>query len=143
MDNDYIATLNNEEKIIFIKLFCKMIKADGVIDTAELDFLNIITRRFGVEKAIVVDIVKTVSKIDYIVEAQKITNRQHALELIKELCVLANIDQSMDDTELNIIADIAEAMNIEEQKVIAINRFVLDSLILNKVGQHILEKSNG
>jgi hypothetical protein len=49
----------------------------------------------------------------------------------------------MDETELDIIADIAEAMNIEEQKVIAINRFVLDSLILNKVGQNILEKTNG
>ena len=44
---------------------------------------------------------------------------------------------------MDIIADVAEAMNIEEQKVIAINRFVLDSLILNKVGQSILEKAHG
>jgi len=143
MDNDYIATLNYEEKLVFIKCFCKMIKADGVIDAAELDFLNIIARRFGVEKTLVLDIVKSVANINYIAEARKITNRQHALELIKELCVLANIDQSMDDAELDIIADVAEAMNIEEQKVIAINRFVLDSLILNKVGQSILEKAHG
>ena len=143
MDNDYIATLSYEEKLVFIKSFCKMIKADGVIDAAELDFLNIIARRFGVEKAIVIDIVKSVGNLDYIAEARKITNRQHALELIKELCVLANIDHNMDETELDIIADIAEAMNIEEQKIIAINRFVLDSLILNKVGQNILEKTNG
>jgi len=143
MDNDYIATLSYEEKLVFIKCFCKMIKADGIIDAAELDFLNVIARRFGVEKAIVVDIVKSVANNDYIAEARKITNRKHALELIKELCVLANIDHNMDETELDIIADVAEAMNVEEQKVIAINRFVLDSLILNKVGQNILEKANG
>ncbi len=143
MDNDYIATLSYEEKLVFIKCFCKMIKADGIIDAAELDFLNVIARRFGVEKTIVVDIVKSVANTDYIAEARKITNRQHALELIKELCVLANIDHDMDETELDIIADVAEAMNVEEQKVIAINRFVLDSLILNKVGQNILEKANG
>lgn len=143
MDNDYIATLNYEEKLIFIKLFCKMIKADGVIEASELDFLNVIAKHFGVEKTIVVDIVKSVDNIDYIAESKKITNRHHALELIKELCVLANIDQSMDEAELDIIADVAEAMNIEEQKVIAINRFVLDSLILNKVGQSILEKAHG
>ena len=143
MDNDYIATLSYEEKLVFIKLFCKMIKADGVIEASELDFLNVIAKHFGIEKATVVDIVKSIGNIDYIAEARKITNRQHALELIKELCVLANIDQSIDDAELDIIADVAEAMNIEEQKVIAINRFVLDSLILNKVGQNILEKAHG
>ena len=50
MDNDYIATLNYEEKLIFIKLFCKMIKADGVIEASELDFLNVIAKHLALKK---------------------------------------------------------------------------------------------
>ena len=30
MDNDYITALSYDEKLVFIKMFCKLIKADGV-----------------------------------------------------------------------------------------------------------------
>ena len=142
MDNDYINDLNNEEKMVFMKMFCKLIKADEVVDNSELEFLNVISSRFGIDKNVVVDIIHNLDAVDYIEEAKKITNRQHALELIKELCVLANIDESLDNNELNIIVNIAEALDIEYDKLVLINRWVLDSLILNKAGNIIMEKNN-
>ena len=39
MDNDYIKTLSNEEKLIFLKIFCCLIRADSNIDAEEITFL--------------------------------------------------------------------------------------------------------
>lgn len=44
--------------------------------------------------------------------------------------------------DLDIIINIAEAMGIEEEKLILINRWVLDSIILNKIGRLVMEKDN-
>ena len=78
----------------------------------------------------------------FIEEAKKITERTKALQLIKELCLLANIDKDLSDGELDIIIDVAEATNIEQDKVIQINRWVLNNLVLAKVGRIILEEDN-
>ncbi len=143
MDELYIQSMDYEEKLVFLKIFCKVIKADGSVDSEEINFLKMIASRYGIDNNRVVEIIKSASTIDYISEAHKIKNRQHALELVKELCVLANIDEGLEDTELDIIIDVARAMGVEDEKVILINRWVLDSLILNKTGQIIMEKDNG
>src|SRR5574344_128186 len=126
MDDDYIKELNSEEKLAFLKIFCKMIKSDGSIDSEEVAFLKMIASRYGVDNASIVEIVKSTNLIDLSAEAHKITKRSHALELIKELCVLANVDNDLDDSELDIIIDLAREMNIEDEKVVLINRWVLD-----------------
>lgn len=142
MDDQYIKTLSSEEKIIFLKVFCAMVRADGVIDNDEINFLKLISARYGVDNATVVQIIKNAVNVDYIAEVRKITDRRHALQLIKELCVLANIDEDLHDKELDIIVDAAKAMNIEDDKVVLINRYVLDSLILSKTGKIILEEND-
>ena len=143
MDEDYIKTLSNEEKMIFLKVFCAMVRADGVIDAEEVNFLKDISLRYGVESSVMVEIIRNAAGINYVEEAGKITNRQHALQLVKELCVLANIDEDLHDNELDIIIDVARVMGIEDEKVVLINRWVLDSFILSKTGQIILEQNNG
>lgn len=141
MDDDYIKTLDYEEKIVFLKIFCAMVRADGVIDAEEIKFLKMISKRYGIDNSTIVDIIKNTADIDYVTEARKITNRQHALQLVKELCVLANIDQNLHDNELDVVIDVARSMGIEDDKIILINRYVLDSLILTRTGQIILEEN--
>lgn len=143
MDEEYISSLSETEKLAFLKIFCKLIKADGNIDSEEVNFLKMIASRYGVSNAKMVEIIKNADNIDYMTEAHSISSRQHALELIKELCVLANIDEDLHDKELDIIIDIARVLGVEDEKVILINRWVLDSLILNKTGRIIMEKDNG
>ena len=58
------------------------------------------------------------------------------------MCVLSNIDDNIEDSELDMIIDVAEAMNIEDEKVLLINRWVLDSAIVLKTGQIIMERSD-
>lgn len=143
MGDEYIQTLSNEEKLIFLKLFCVLIKADGQIDNEEIDFLKIVAKRYGVDNNTIVQIIKNTNSVNYESEARKITNRSHALELLKELCFLSNIDDNLHDNELNALIGISRAMNIEDEKLILINRFVLDTAILEKTGRIIMEKDNG
>ena len=143
MDDAYIRTLSLDEKLAFLKIFCKLIKADGSIDAEEISFLKSMAARYGVDNATMVGIIKSADSIDCMTEARHITNRQHALELIKELCFLANIDDDLDDNELDIVIDVARVMGVEDDRVVLINRWVLDTLILNKTGNVILERDNG
>lgn len=143
MDEEYIQTLSYDEKIIFLKLLCKIIKADGVIDNEEIAFLKMVAARYGIDNNTMISIIKSADSINGPAEASKIKNRQHALQLIKELCVLANIDEDLHDTELDIIIDAARAMNVEDERIILINRWVLDSLILSRTGRIIMEQDNG
>ncbi len=142
MNDDYINELSMLEKTVFLKLFCKIIKADSTVDNDEIDFLKMIAARYGVDNATLVGIIKETDSINVSAEAAQITNRYHSLQLIKELCVLANIDDDLHDNELDIVIDAARAMNIEDDKVVLINRWVLDSLILSKTGKIIMEEEN-
>lgn len=143
MAEAYIKELSTEEKIVFLKVICKLIKADGSIDEDEIAFLKQTAEIFGVDNNAVLSVIKVADSIDYIAEARKITNRSHALQLIKELCALANVDDDLDDKELDIIIDSAHAMNIEDEKIILINRWVLDSQIVAQTGRIIMEENNG
>ena len=141
-DSDYIATLSYEEKIVFLKVFCCLVRADGKIDADEIEFLKSIASRYGIDNNTIVSIIKE-PQINYVNEVRKINNRQHALQLIKEMCVLANIDNDLADAELDIVIDCARALGVDDQKIVLINRWVLDSLILAKTGEIILEQNNG
>ena len=143
MAEDYIKELSTEEKIVFLKIICKLIKADGSIDEDEIAFLKQTAETFGVDNNAVLSVIQVADSIDYVAEARKITNRSHALQLIKELCALANVDDDLDDKELDIIIDSAHAMNIEDEKIILINRWVLDSQIVAQTGRIIMEENNG
>ena len=143
MSENYIKELTTEEKIVFLKVICKLIKADGSIDEDEIAFLKQTAEIFGVDNNAVLSVIKVADSIDYVAEARKITNRSHALQLIKELCALANVDDDLDDKELDVIIDSAHAMNIEDEKIILINRWVLDSQIVAQTGRIIMEENNG
>lgn len=143
MDNKYISELSQEEKLVFVKIYCKLINVDNNVEREEINFLKVITERYGLPNNVVLDIIKSAKNIDHISEAQKITNRQHGLELIKEMCVLANVDDEVEDEELELIVEVAQAMGIEDEKVLLINRWVLDSAIVLKTGQIIMERNNG
>ncbi|MBR6356181.1 MAG: hypothetical protein IKR92_04935 [Alphaproteobacteria bacterium] len=141
-DSDYISTLSYDEKIVFLKIFCCLVRADGKIEADEISFLKDIAGRYGIDNNTVVSIIKE-PRINYVDEARKIKSRQHALQLVKEMCVLANIDNDLADNELDIVIDSARAMGIEDNKIVLINRWVLDSLILSKTGEIIMERDNG
>lgn len=138
MGDDYINELTYDEKIAFLKIFCMLVRSDGYIETEEVDFLNMMAQKYGVDSNVVIGIIGESENFILANEAQKITNRQHAMQLIKELCFFANIDENLDEKEVDFIIEFAKNTNIEGEKVVQINRWVLDSLALTKAGKNIL-----
>ena len=137
---EYIATLSPDEKKAFLDCFCCMICSDKQVAKEEIEFLKNIGKMYDIPEADIVAVMKSLNKnetVDNI--GQKITDRKKALQLIKELCYLANSDSGLDDAEIDFIIDIAEKLNIENEKIKQINKWVLDKIVLLRTGDIILE----
>ena len=137
---EYIATLSPDEKKAFLDCFCCMICSDKQVAKEEIEFLKYICKMYDIPESDIVAVMKSLNKnetVDNI--GQKITDRKKALQLIKELCYLANSDSGLDDTEIDFIIDIAEKLNIENEKIKQINKWVLDKIVLLRTGDIILE----
>lgn len=136
---EYIATLSPEEKRIFVESFCCMVCSDKKVAKEEIDFLKNIGKMYEIPESEIVNIMKSLNKELILEKVSQITERKKALQLVKELCYLANSDSGLDDDEIDFIIDIAERLNVENEKIKQINKWVLDKLVLLKTGDIILE----
>lgn len=136
---EYIATLSPEEKRIFVESFCCMVCSDKKVAKEEIDFLKNIGKMYEIPESDIVNIMKSLNKEQIFAKVGQITERKKALQLVKELCFLANSDSGLDDDEIDFIIDIAERLNVENDKIKQINKWVLDKLVLLKTGDIILE----
>ena len=71
MDDDYIKELTEEEKRVFLSIFCKLIMADKSVEKEEVNFLKLIAARYDVDNSVIVEIIKA-QNIDHIELAKKI-----------------------------------------------------------------------
>lgn len=136
---NYIATLSAEEKKIFVECFCCIVCSDKKVSKEEIEFLKNIGKSYGIAEQDIVSIMKALNKDEILEKTKTITNRKKALQLIKELCYLANSDNGLEDEEIDFIIDVAERVNVENEKIKQINKWVLDKIILFKTGDIILE----
>lgn len=139
---DYIATLTADEKRIFVESFCCMVYQDGSIAKEEIDFLKGIGRLYSISEQEIVAILKGMNREEVMNKIEQITERTKALQLVKELCYLANSDTGLDDKEIDFIIDVAERLNVDSEKLKQINKWVLDKIVLQKTGEIILETDN-
>lgn len=144
MNNEYkyIATLSTEEKKIFVESFCCMVYSDGNVAKEEIEFLKDIGKLYGISEQEIVAILKGMNKEEIMNRIAQITERHKALQLVKELCYLANSDSGLDDNEIDFIIDVAERVNVDSEKLKQINKWVLDKIVLQKTGEIILETKN-
>ena len=137
---NYILDLDEEQKIAFLRAFSKMAGIDGNFDENEKLFIKNVAVSFGIAQD-KTDCILDVSDEDRIVEdVAKIKNRRVALELIKELCMLAHADDNMSDEETLFIGRIGLAMGVELEKVEQISNWVIDRLIWLDQGKIIFEE---
>ncbi|MBR5154730.1 MAG: hypothetical protein IKW58_03295 [Alphaproteobacteria bacterium] len=136
---DYIQNLTNEERYTFVECFCCMVYSDAKIAKEEINFLKNIGKMYGIEEKEIVSILQNLNKSSVMAKVSRITDRKKSLQLVKELCYLANSDTGLDDEEIDFIIDVAENMHIESDKIKQINKWVLDKIVLLKTGNIILE----
>ncbi|MBQ2885787.1 MAG: hypothetical protein IJE43_18845 [Alphaproteobacteria bacterium] len=137
---EYISALSTEEKQIFVECFCCMICSDKNVVKEEIEFLKKIGKMYDIAEKDIVLVMKSLNKEQILEKVTSLTTRSKSLHLIKELCYLANTDSGLDDSEIDFIIDVAERLNIENDKIKQINKWVLDKILLQKTGDVILEK---
>ena len=73
-------------------------------------------------------------------KSKKINNRRAALELIKEMCILAHADDDLSDEETAFIGRVGLAMGIELDKIEQISNWVIDRLVWLEEAKIIFEE---
>ncbi|MBE6452739.1 MAG: hypothetical protein E7012_04540 [Alphaproteobacteria bacterium] len=138
-DSTISSVLTEKEKLFFIKVLTRLANVDNNIDNSEKSFIDQLFNSFQLPVSHLEEI-STATDEQIINEAKNITNRQVAMELIKEMCILANLDGSLSDRETLLIGNIGVAMNLELEKIEQISRWVIDRIIWLEEGKVIFEK---
>lgn len=141
-DKNFINTLSEGEKFIFLKAICGLVAADRKISRDELLYLKEMALKYNVSGETLSTMIKTANKETIPAQVRKITNRSKALMLIKDLCMVANIDVDFTDNEIDYILDVADAMGIEAQRVRDINSLVNQYFSISQKAARLLEQDN-
>ena len=137
---DYISQMSENEKIVFLRVLVHLAKADGCFDENEKAFVRDIAFNLGVSEDKIDEVFQSVSEQDLIEGVSCIKNRQVALQLIKEACLLANSDGDLSEEEVVFIGKIGQAMGVELEKIEQISQWVVDRIIWLEEGKIIFEQ---
>ena len=137
----YTTAMTKKQKLIFLKTLVALAKADTKIDENEKDFLKGMSLVFNLPQE---DIdIKHIPSEDEVVDMVKvIKDRKLAMNLIKEMCMLANFDGDMSDEEIVLIGRVGEAMGLSVDKIQDISQWVIDRIVLQERGKIIFEQFN-
>lgn len=132
----YLNSATSEEKEIFFQtLFC-LSSIDGRVDPAEIEFITQAAEDQGlqdIEKLQTNDVKQVVENV------KKIKNRHLALELVREMCMLAHVDNVLSNEETLLIGEVGLAMGVEIEKIEQISNWIIDRIIWLEQAKMIFE----
>lgn len=142
MENDmsYLSEMSEDDRVTFLKVLVRLAKADGSVDEGEKAFIVELGKAFGIPQSRVEEIRLVASDDDIVEEAKKIKNRRVAMELVKEMCMLANSDGDLSDRETLLIGRVGKAMGLELEKIEQIGQWVIDRIVWIEEGKIIFER---
>ena len=100
---DYLTKLNENQRIAFIKALARLANADGKLDDSEKEFIRQVAKVYRVSEGRIEEILNFGSDEDIVESVKIIDNRKAALELIKEMCILAHADNELSESETLLI----------------------------------------
>lgn len=141
MNMNILSKLNDNQRIAFMKALASLANADGKLDKEEIEFIQDVAVIYGVPQNRVQEILQ-VGNVDDVVDSVKvIDNRRAALELIKEMCILAHADNELSDEEVLLIGRVGQAMGVELEKIEQISQWVIDRVIWLEEAKLIFEEA--
>ncbi len=141
MNMNILSKLNDNQRIAFMKALASLANADGKFDKEEIEFIQDVAVIYGVPQNRVQEILQ-VGNVDDVVDSVKvIDNRRAALELIKEMCILAHADNELSDEEVLLIGRVGQAMGVELEKIEQISQWVIDRVIWLEEAKLIFEEA--
>ncbi len=132
--------LDEETRVAYLKAFVRLACADGYFDENEKRFVKNLAKTYEISENRLDEVLNCEDDDAIIEEVKKIKNRRIALELIKELCVLAHADDVLTDEETLFIGRVGQAMNVELDKIEQISNWVIDKIILAEEAKIIFEE---
>lgn len=139
-DMEVLSKLTEDQKVAFMKAFSRLAGADGHHDEDELAFIRSMARVYGISDKRVDEILKIDSDEEVVNAVKVIDNRRAALELIKEMCVLAHADDELSDQETLLIGRVGQAMGVELEKIEQISNWIIDRIIWLEQAKIIFEE---
>jgi len=135
-----MLNLDEETRKAYLKAFVRLASADGNFDDEERMFVKDLIERYEIPASCAEEIMASCCDEDVIEGVKAIKDRRIALELIKELCILAHADNVLTDDETLFIGHIGQAMNVELDKIEQISNWVIDKIILAEEEKIIFEE---
>ncbi len=115
----FVDLLEHKEKAALMMLLVDIAKADGNIDSSEMDFLTKYANEHGVE----LDLEKNISIYD---ACRQISSQKAKVVTMQEIVKLAIVDGNYDEGEKAGAMAIAEMLSIETDTFKKIEEWVLD-----------------
>jgi uncharacterized tellurite resistance protein B-like protein len=137
---DAIMSLSNEEKVAYLRAFTRLAKTDGQFDNVEKEYIKSIAKQYDVPATQIDEIFEIPSDDDLLQALSQIKNRRTALELIKDLCFLAHVDDELSDDETLFIGRVGQAMGVELEKIEQISSWVIEKIISEEEAKIIFEE---
>lgn len=139
MEDDFISTLNADEKLLFLRSLLAMIKADGRIDDKERTLAHELARLYDVAGCS--EVLKNPQPKSMLLNEMKALagNRKKAMLLLRELLIIAHIDDDFDEKEMSFVEEAARALEIDERLVLELNQLILDYKVLQVRAGKIME----
>lgn len=137
---EYLTKLTEDQRIAFMKALARLASADGVLDESEKMFIKEVAKVYGVSEKRIEEILHAGSDADIVDAVRIIDNRKAALELIKEMCILAHADDVLSDSETLLIGQVGQAMGVELEKIEQISQWVIDRIIWLEEAKIIFEE---
>lgn len=139
MEDDFISTLNADEKLLFLRSLLAMIKADGRIDDKERALAHELARLYDVAGCS--EVLKNPQPKSMLLNEMKALagNRKKAMLLLRELLIIAHIDDDFDEKEMSFVEEAARALEIDERLVLELNQLILDYKLLQVKAGKIME----
>ena len=139
MEDDFISTLNADEKLLFLRSLLAMIKADGRIDDKERTLAHELARLYDVAGCS--EVLKNPQPKSMLLNEMKALagNRKKAMLLLRELLINAHIDDDFDEKEMSFVEEAARALEIDERLVLELNQLILDYKLLQVRAGKIME----
>ena len=132
--------LDEETRVAYLKAFVRLACADGYFDENEKRFVKNLAKTYEISENRLDEVLSCGDDDTIIEEVKKIKNRRVALELIKELCILAHADDVLTDEETLFIGRVGQAMGVELDKIEQISNWVIDKIILAEEAKIIFEE---
>lgn len=136
---EHIAEMSENQRIAFMKALACLANVDGKLNDEEKEFIREMALIYGVSKERVEEILNIGSDEEIIETVKVISDRRIALELIKEMCMLAHADNELSERETLLIGKVGLAMGVDLEKIAQISQWVIDRIIWLEEAKVIFE----